>query len=248
MHPTVDILDSMIDNLMCVVGCETVIREQEVSVEGRTGLDMLPYLGLQDGLATARDDARTNLPAALKNAHDGNLVFGASSGDAAVTDAHMHVSRLAADKGFICFYFAATPADLEQRAVLHGETDAMEHEPCRLLSDAQSAGQLAGRNAILAVGDNPDGGKPLLKSKGRIFEDGAHLGGELASRVRTLALPLVLLRKEGYIVPPASRADDAVLPPMRHHVLAAVDRIGEVDNSFLKCARAFHNQRIEVLS
>ena len=45
----------------------------------------------------------------------------------------VHVSRFAADESFVHFDFAAEFA--AEEFILHGKPDAVEHEPCGLLSD-----------------------------------------------------------------------------------------------------------------
>ncbi len=69
------------------------------------------------------------------------LSFPARASDPALTFADVHVAGLAADERFVRFDFAA--AELSTREViLHGLADAVKHEPCRLLSDADSTGNL----------------------------------------------------------------------------------------------------------
>jgi hypothetical protein len=53
------------------------------------------------------------------------------------------------------------------------------------------------------------------------------------------ALPAVLVGKEDYIGASAGGADDAIPPPARHNVFAAVVRIREVLDCFLE-AGGFH--------
>src|SRR5208283_989204 len=63
----------------------------------------------------------------------------------------VHVSHLAADKGFVGFYFAAAPADLRLIPLVrfHDFTDALKHEPCRRLRHAQSAAKFVRTDAVL---------------------------------------------------------------------------------------------------
>jgi hypothetical protein len=112
--------------------------------------------------------------------------------------------------------------------VLHGEADTLKHEPRGLLRDANRAVQFPGRDAILAVGDHPDGREPLVESERRVLKDRPGLQRELPVRVPGLALPTVAGRVEVDGLGPARRAGDAVRPATGHHVLPAVVGAGEV--------------------
>jgi hypothetical protein len=103
---------------------------------------MLADFGLQCDPLAVRDYDSPNLAATLKQSHHSGFVLAAGSGDAALALADMHVARLPADETFVRFHFAAELASKE--LILHGETDAMEHEPCCLLRDV--AGRSRSRN------------------------------------------------------------------------------------------------------
>ncbi|HUV97386.1 MAG TPA: hypothetical protein VMV98_07935, partial [Acidobacteriaceae bacterium] len=117
--------------------------------------------------------------------------------------------------------------------VLHGKPDAIQHEPSGFLSDAKRAGNLAGANTILRAGNNPDGGKPLIQAKRRVFEYSPNLRGELTPSMTALALPFLLGGEIGHIGTAASGANDTRRPAMRDHVPKAVIGIREVNDGFL---------------
>ena len=48
------------------------------------------------------------------------------------------------------------------------------------MRDAKGAAQLVRRDAVLGIGNQPNGGEPLVKAKARVLEDGANLERELA--------------------------------------------------------------------
>ena len=58
-------------------------------------------------------------------------------------------------------YFDVTGQFLDA-ARLHGETDAVKHEPCTLLCDAQSAVYLVRTDPVLCIRYQPDRGQPLV--------------------------------------------------------------------------------------
>jgi hypothetical protein len=70
---------------------------------------------------------------------------------------------------------------------LHGETDAMAHEPRGLLGDPQIAGELVRAAALLAGRIQPDRREPLGERDRGILEDRPLLDGELLAAV--LAAP-----------------------------------------------------------
>jgi hypothetical protein len=61
---------------------------------------------------------------------------------------------LPTDEGFVYLNFTA---EFGSRLILHSFTDAVEHEPSRLLSDPQVTTYLVTRNTVLAVRNQPYG-------------------------------------------------------------------------------------------
>jgi len=57
--------------------------------------------------------------------------------------------------------------------------DAMQHEPCGVLADADSLAEFVATDSILAVRQHPESHHPLVESKRRIFHDSSHLDSEL---------------------------------------------------------------------
>ena len=242
---TVDVLDGVIDNLVGIVAGEPFIAEEEVGVESRSRFDVLANLSLQDGLATALDNHSPYLAPALKDAHNGNLVFGASTSDTTLANAQVHVASLAADEGLIRFNLRPTlAAQLHQGTALHCETDAVEHEPCRLLSDAQSPSEFTGANAVLGGSNDPHSGKPLFKSEWRVLKDGAYLDAELLSGVLVLALPKTPSSNELHFLASAGGAGNPIRPALSRKGSKAVIGVCEVDDGFLKGGGGFHEPRI----
>ena len=250
MDAPVDILDGVIHNLVRVVAGEPTVGEKRIGVERGTRFHMLANLILQHAFLPVGDDNGANLAAALKQSHNGGFVFAASTSDATGLDAQVHIAGLTADESLVGFHFAITiTAQLHKGAGLHGIADAVEHEPCGLLSDAQSAGHFAGTNSVLCAGDDPDGGQPFLKTDGRILHYGSDLSGELPLGMGTLALPFLLVRQPSYIVPATGGADDhAIEPAVSDHVCKAVIGVGKVNDGIAKGLRGFHVSRIGGLS
>ena len=142
----------------------------------------------------------------------------------------MHVAGFAADERLIDFdhaiYFAASLR-------LQGQPQARQHEPRSFLSDAQSAAEFVTADAVLAVGEQPEGRKPLLKANRGVLEDGTDFERELRLRVLRVALPAALAGEVGYVVGAAGRAaDHAVGPADRFDGFPAVLVIREKENRF----------------
>jgi hypothetical protein len=131
--------------------------------------------------------------------------------------------------------------------VLHCEPDAVKHEPCRLLCHLEIASNLVAADTVLAVGDEPHCGKPLVETYCRIFHDGSDLDRELTLRMVAGTLPSAALLAEFHAVGTTRRAYDlAAWPAAKRQVVNTVVGIREVDDCFLKAlwfARGFHSHK-----
>src|SRR5438128_6142726 len=236
MYAAIHVLSRMVHNLVRVVGCQSLIREQSVSVESRASLHMLANLCLQRTLAAIWNDSSANLFSALHDPHDCGFIFPASSGIPALPLAQVHVPRLPADEGFIYFYFAAIAAELASKEfILQSKADAMQHGPSGFLSHLEIAGYLIAANAILAVGDQPHRSEQLIKADSGIFHHSSNFDGELAFRVMAGASPSASAVAKFHFLRTASGTDDlAVRPAPDCQIVDAVVGIREVDDCFLK--------------
>jgi hypothetical protein len=115
----------------------------------------------------------------------------------------------------------------------------MENEPCRLLSDAQSAVNLPRRNTVLAVCEHPHGGKPLLQRDGRVLEDRPQFDAKLPSAITALkpllGLEVVRLFSE------TGGALWAIGPAHLGYRVNADLLIREVLDCLLECLWLFHD-------
>ena len=98
------------------------------------------------------------------------------------------------NEGLIDFDFAADLGTKE--IVLHYHSDAMQHEPCGLLSNLHITSNLVAANSVFAVGDEPSCGEPFVERDRRIFHDGTNLDGELALGMVSGASPSAALGAE----------------------------------------------------
>ncbi len=88
----------------------------------------------------------------------------------------VHALHKPTDVGFVNLH---RTRELLERPAFHGRSDAMQHEPRRLLRYVESAGNLARRDTVLRVSNKPDRRQPLVIAQGRLFKNRAHLGREL---------------------------------------------------------------------
>jgi hypothetical protein len=163
-----------------------------------------------------------NFSAALYHAHHDCLTVTALH--AAVTTKPLtfgtvHIPRFSTDVGLVNLYFAVWTLTKFSAASLQAQTDAMQHKPCRLLSNADSTGDLIARDSVAAIRQHPNGNDPLLDSDRRILEYGSDLGGKLPFGMDALALPFALVVEEHNVSATAGRAShNAVGPAQKHHI------------------------------
>src|SRR5437868_4002970 len=229
VYAAIYILRSVIYNLVSVISRQTLVGLEGIGVQGRTCLDMLANLSLQRSTAAIRNDSSSNLSTTFHDAHDCGFVLSAISGDAALPLAQVDIPCFAADESLINFDFAAVRSKFAaEEAVLQSESDAVEHEPCRLLSNLQIAGDFVAADSVLAVDDQPNRGEPLVQSDCGIFHHTSDLDGELPFRVMSGTLPSSPIRVVLHLVRAASRTDDAFGPSADSEIVNAVVRVREI--------------------
>jgi hypothetical protein len=143
----------------------------------------------------------------------------------------VHIARLAANEGFVRLNLAR---ELIHTAHAESVPDAVIHEPCRLLRDADGPVNFVGRYAVLAVHNLPHCHKPLCQRERGVLENGPSRGGELPVIVPGAALPPVVLLKERDVSRPATRAFNAIGPAARYEVFPAIGRDGKMLDRLLK--------------
>jgi hypothetical protein len=169
----------------------------------------------------------------FEQAHDGDLAHSARAGDDASLLAIVHETSASADVGFVSLNLSA---HLVEAAALHGEPDAVQEEPRRLLRHANRPRQFAGANTVLRAGEQPDGRQPLIEADRRVFHDGADLHGELLLRVLIFAAPDAARFDEVNVHAATGRAGDGVILPAELDGGSQADiRVSEIPDSFLEC-------------
>ena len=121
---------------------------------------------------------------------------------------------------------------------LERQPKARQHKPRGLLGDTKGAGQFVAADAVLAVGEQPERGQPLLEADSGILEDGADLQRELGFGVLLVALPDTRRFEVGDLLGAAPRAaDSAIGPPDGLNGLPAIVVIREEQNRFAEGSR-----------
>jgi hypothetical protein len=109
----------------------------------------------------------------------------------------------------------------------------MQHEPSTLLSHTDGLGKLIGTDAVLAVGKQPRGRKPLFQTDRRILKDSPYFEGEFLFRMFPIAPIKLGLFEVCYLLRIADRAfHDSIGPTNGQHELTAILSVAKVLNGF----------------
>ena len=219
---------------------ESLIGHERIGVDRAASFDVSANLSLQGVLFAIADNRAANFSATFENADDCHFVFCSSLSNPTLTLIGVHEAGGTADESFVYFDLAPVPTEFQNRTVLHRKSDAMEHEPCGLLSDAKSAAYFVRTDSVFAICNHPHSDKPLVEGKRRILKDGSNFDGELFASMLTLAFPHAASRDKANVNPATSRALDAIGPASRNHEFEAVVGISEVDDGLLECSWLFH--------
>ena len=232
---------------------QAIIGLERVGVDVRTGLDVRPDFRRECDASGVRYvlNAHTGVTiraVAFQEPHDGALVLAACAGDLGGALVGVHEARFSTDERFIGLDLAS---ELVEGAALHGEPDAVQHEPCGLLGDMDPARDLIGTDPVLRVADQPHSREPLVEADRRILEDGPDLDGELLARVLPAARPHAASLDEGYGLTTAGRAGHPVRPAQLDHegerlvrVREVADRVHKGRGGVVGGMRCVHAQRV----
>jgi|SRR5271156_4563480 len=153
----------------------------------------------------------------------------------------VHLLRLWAYMSLIHFNWTAIiAAHLQEAARLHGLPDAVKHEPCRLLGDANVFGQFIAADAILAGCQHPDGGHPLVHPDRGILKDRPDFHRELLLAAVAEPYPAGL-QERVRVRSAAGTIDPAIGPAKLHSIAKSAFRVGEVNYCLLKGYRSFES-------
>ena len=236
MYTTINIGDSVIYDPVSVFLSKSAIGRERIGVESRSCFNVLADFALYRLHLTVGDNDSLHLAASLQKSHDGSLILATSPSDAPLALADVHVAGLATNEGFVGFDFS--PELATEPFVLHRQTDAVKHEPRRLLRDLHIPRNLIAGDSILAVGQHPSRHKPLIKPDGGVFHHGSDLDGEFTLRMMAGASPSPAMRPVAHVLIAAVRAlHNSIRPTLRDKVSNTVIGVGKVYDRFLKALR-----------
>src|SRR5579862_9522143 len=176
VNRAVNIGFSMIYNLVCVL-IQTVIGRQRIGVQFSARRDVLSDFAVKVMLAASTDYRGANLAGfTVEQPEHNRFTIRAATVNLLCSLVGVHVPRLATDEGFIGFN---STRHLVDGSVVLRVPDAMQHEPSRLLSYSECAGDLIGTYSVLTVRKQPHRAEPLIKADSRVLEDRTDLDREL---------------------------------------------------------------------
>jgi hypothetical protein len=236
---TVNVLYRVIYDGVLIVGLQPVIGLQFVTEDSGACFDPLTNGCLQFFLRAAGNVPGYNLTAALHHSEDDLFVLAARAGNLFGPLGFVHIAGLAADECFVYFNFATK---LIECSILHRKANPVQHEPCGLLSDAETTMDLIATDSVFAVDDKPRGREPLFEGQWGILEDCSRLEREGGFKVSDIAFPYARLSKPRYSFGAALRAlYRAIRPAQLHHEFAAMLEVREVDDRVSEGCFAVHD-------
>jgi hypothetical protein len=228
----VNVLPGVVNNLMDVFLMQTAIAFPSVREELRARLDVVSHFGVKRKLRSVPNHLALTLPSRSRRPMTATLPAPPVPRNLPAMLAPVHVAGEAADVCFVGFHLTAHL--LLKRTRLHRNANPVKHEPSGLLRDADCAMDFVTAHTVFAVSDHPNRSQPLVKAKRRVFKNRSRFNRELTASVCALALPLALIRQKANVLTPARRADNAIRPAARDHVVKAVVGVREIDNRFLQ--------------
>jgi hypothetical protein len=231
---SVNVALRMVDNFVPEIFLESHVGHERIGVDRAACFDMSGDVGLQSVLFAIGNDHSADFAAAFQHAEYSSLVFGASFSNPATVFLAVHVSGSAADEGFVYLDFAIVATEFEDGAILHCKPNAVKHEPCGFLSDAEGAANFVGTDSILAVSQHPKCDEPFVEGDWGVLKDSSDLRAELFPGVLCFAFPHSPSRDKANVFTSASWALDTIGPAALDHEVEAVVGVGEVDDGLLQ--------------
>lgn len=177
MNRAVNVPLRVVNYLMLVMAIHAVVGAQLIGVQRSAALNVFADGAMDVPFAAMSDRLSTNLAgfAFQESEHDG-LTENPTTVNLLFPLVGVHIAGGATDEGFIGFHRACHFVDA---ALVLRVSNAVEHEPCRLLSDLQRSGDFVRGNTVLAVRQHPHRAEPFVQANGAILEDRTDLDREL---------------------------------------------------------------------
>ena len=243
-----DVFLRMVNYLVDKVVAKMIVPYCGIGVDLTTAMYAVQNFVLQSLSLNVRDDLRANLPKiAVKHPEHGSLAYISIAPHllapplvVSCLAALVHLIGVRSYKGFIAFDWPTlSPSELETTFISHSFTDTMQHEPCRVLANAESLSKFIATNSILAVSQHPKRNHPLIKSKRGVFHDSSHLDRELL--LADVAEPETARLDKRVLGLSAARARYiSTWPAEPDSGIESALRVAEVGDCTLQSLEAFH--------
>lgn len=241
----IHVLRGMIDYLVRVERIQAAIRLQFVSIERTSRFYVLANICVQPESLDVRNGHCADFATTFENAKNSGLIGCAASADTALALRHVHVTSLAADESLVRFNFFARAAELRERLILHGEANAVHHEPSRLLRDSERPRNFVRTDSVLGIHNQPDRDHPLVHAECRVLENRADFDSELL--FASLTEPYPARRNERVLHRATARTRHrSVRPAQLNGIVKSTLRVREENHCLLQRFResqcAFHER------
>src|SRR5438876_6648569 len=136
---SVNVLLKMVHELMIVFRFEIVVASEFISHNRGAAFNEVSHGSMHGGILAISDDSRFDLSAALKRSDDHSLAVSALHSNSVTETAAfalVHIPCLATDVSLVNLNRPVRPTKFAASLILQSETNAMQHEPSRLLSYA----------------------------------------------------------------------------------------------------------------
>src|SRR5438270_11182736 len=234
-----DVSFGMVNDLMNVILVQSPIAVAIIGREMRATFDVISDNGVKGWAFTIRDNQRSNFSLTLQDARDYGFVrhtLSKSRQAGFCFPVSVHEAGLTADESLIYF---DVPLQFSRVRLMESQAKSLQHEPCGLLCDSQSAMNFQAADSVLAVNQHPESSHPLVEGDWRIFHNRSNLDGELLFAV--IAEPDAASLNEGMFRSFAARASYfPVRPAQSNGIVERPLRIGEINNRLLQSLWLFH--------
>src|SRR5262249_32890800 len=140
MHLAVNIAFRVVYYVVLVAKViQTVVGREVIRVNRASCFDVSANLRLKQVPLSIANCRCSHFTAAFKDAKSRRLSFHSASGNQFRPSVGVHETGCAADKSLINFDFLSFAAKLDSMLFMECESNAVHHEPSRLLRDAESA-------------------------------------------------------------------------------------------------------------
>src|SRR6185437_15936206 len=210
-----------------------------IRVKMGSGFDVFFYESMKSGHAAIRYYFGFHFSVTLQNASNYGFVV-VSILKKFCSLGFVHETGLTAYVGFICF---DVPCEFSRISLMQGQAQTLQHEPCGLLGDSQSAVNFQTAHTVFAIDQHPKSSHPLIERDWRILHYSSNLEGELL--IAVIAKPDAASLDERMLRSLATGTGHfSIWPAQFDRILKTAFRVGKVNNRLLQGFWLFHESRV----